>query len=195
MENGELKTSAAMRDALLDVAAAANDALYTSHATPEATQKAYADAIDLIRKSVCPPDTFFTPVGLLPALPAPKRDWLDMPGGFRLSLFHVAGRTTFVGARKNHGDAGGNIYVVEVRRGKDCDSAFFKATRNGERLFDGFFYFGREIAQEQAAVGMLKGYLARIEADRRNNKRNKKNRKARKNGELEMENGECGGAE
>ena len=128
-------------------------------------------------------DVFHTPSGLLPLLPpadTPKRDWLDMPGGFRLSSFHVAGRTTFVGVRKNHGDNGGNIYVVEVRHGKDCESAFFKATRNGERLFDGLFYFGRYKAEEQAAVGMLKGYLARIETDRQHNKRNKQNRATRK---------------
>lgn len=129
----------------------------------------------------------------VPGTDTPKHDWLEMPGGFRMSRFHVAGRTTFVGARKNHGDNGGNIYVVEVRRGKDCESAFFKFTRNGERICDGFFYFGRAMAEEQAAVGMLHGYLARIEKDRQHNKRNKKNRQARKaaaNAAAEIANGE-----
>ncbi len=69
MENGELKTADDMRDALLYAATAANEALYTHYPNAEAAAKAYADAIDLIRKSVCPPDTFFRPVGLLPELP------------------------------------------------------------------------------------------------------------------------------
>lgn len=131
-----------------------------------------------------------TPV---PGTDTPKHDWLEMPGGFKLIRFRVAGRTTFVGARHNHGDSGGNIYVVEVSHGKDCEQAFFKATRNGERLCDGFFCFGCAMAQEQAAVGMLHGYLARIEKDRQHKKRNKKNRQARKaatNAAAEIANGE-----
>lgn len=129
----------------------------------------------------------------VPGTDTPKHDWLEMPGGFKLIRFRVAGRTTFVGARHNHGDRDGNIYVVEVSHGKDCEQAFFKATRNGERLCDGFFCFGRAMAQEHAAVGMLHGYLARIEKDRQHNKRNKRNSQARKaaaNAAAEIANGE-----
>ena len=170
MENGELmKPSAAgMRDALLDIAAAANDALYTSHPTAEAAETAYADALDLIRKR------------LGAGVAAPKRDWLDMPGDFRLSRFHISRRTTSVGVRHNHGDTGGNIYTVEVYRDKSDDSSVFKLTRNGNRLAIGSIDFGREMGVERAAVGMLHGILAQIERDRRHNKRNKQNRKARK---------------
>ena len=202
--SGESKTPADMRDALLDVAAAANDALYTSYATPEAAAKAYADSLDGIRKRLAP-DTCYTPVCLLPAPPqmdAPKRDWLDMPGGFRLSRFHVAGITVFVGVRKNHGDNGGSIYGVEVIREPNYETATFSIVRNGGLLAEGSLAVGRWIAAEQAAVGMLHGYLARKEKERLHNKRNKRNRKARKaaeaaapkNGEWKMENGKCGGA-
>ena len=180
MENVELKPSAAgMRDALLDVAAAANDALYTSHQTAEAAAKGYAEALDLIRKRL--------------GADAPKRDWLDMPGGFRLSRFHVAGNTVFVGVRKNHGDNGGSIYGVEVIREPNCENASFSIVRNGGLLAEGSLSVGRWMAAEQAAVGMLHGYLARIEKDRQHNKRNKQNRQARKaaaNSAAEIANGE-----
>ena len=176
----ETKPAAGMRDALLDIAAAANDALYTSHPTAEAAETAYADALDLIRKRLGADGAYFTPTALLAGGAAPKRDWLDMPGDFRLSRFHISRRTTFVGVRHNHGDNGGNIYTVEVFRDKSDDSSVFKLTRNGNRLAIGSIDFGREMGVERAAVGMLHGILAQLERDRRHNKRNKQNRKARK---------------
>ena len=163
-------------------------------AVPDAYAKVDAALERIRRELACEVAVTEQEIGTpVPGTDTPKHDWLEMPGGFKLIRFHVAGRTTFVGARKNHGDNGGSIYVVEVRSGKDCEQAFFKVTRNGERLCDGFFCFGRAMAQEQAAVGMLHGYLARIEKDRKHNKRNKKNRQARKaaaNAAAEIANGE-----
>ena len=200
IEKGLIDTIERRLDTLRSVADVARNALdetadYEGRgAVTDAYGKVYAALARIRRELACELAVTEQDIAVpVPGTDTPKHDWLEMPGGFKLIRFRVAGRTTFVGARHNHGDNGGNIYVVEVSHGKDCEQAFFKVTRNGERLCDGFFCFGRAMAQEQAAVGMLHGYLARIEKDRQHNKSNKQNRQARKaaaNAAAEIANGE-----
>lgn len=114
----ETQPAAGMRDALLDIAAAANDALYTSQSSPEATEKAYAEALDLIRKRVHP-DTFFTPIGLLPDLPAPVMhrscfDALAEDYGLRLQLFRYGKSRKLVGVRRTQPNNPHNEHLYEV---------------------------------------------------------------------------------
>ena len=200
IEHGLIDTIERRLDMLRSVADVARNALdetadYRDRGTvPDAWAKVDAAIERIHRELVCEFEVTEQEIGTpVPGTDTPKHDWLEMPGGFKLIRFHVAGRSTFCGVRKNRGDNGGNIYTVEVRRAKGETSAFFKLTRNGERMADGFFFSDRESALEQAAVGMLHGYLARIEKDRYHNKRNKKNRQARKaatNAAAEIANGE-----
>ena len=98
----ETKPAAGMRDALLDIAAAANDALYTSHPTAESAEQAYAETIDKIKRILFP-GTYFTPTAFTAALPAmvpaplekPVKHYVKLPmlWGGRIDMTLADGKT------------------------------------------------------------------------------------------------------
>ena len=121
MQNEPTETTnqaVSMRSALLDIAAAANDALYTSHPTAESAEQAYAETIDKIKRILFP-GTYFTPTGLLPALPAPvaRRSCFDALAedyGLRLSLFRYGKLRKLVGVRRTQPNNPHNEHLYEV---------------------------------------------------------------------------------
>ena len=105
MQNEPTETTnqaVSMRSALLDIAAAANDALYTSHPTAESAEQAYAETIDKIKRILFP-GTYFTPTAFTAALPAtapaplekPVKSYVKLPmlWGGRIDMTLADGKT------------------------------------------------------------------------------------------------------
>ena len=139
----ETKPAAGMRDALLDIAAAANDALYTSHPTAEAAETAYADAIDNIKR-LAMPGAYFTPAGLLPApspLGKPEKTYVKLPllWAGRIGLTLTDGKT---------------VHTLGAWCRTDDGMEEFEVWKDGKRVAFGCLHIGHA-----TAIPMVKGML------------------------------------
>ena len=158
-----------LRSALLLVAYTAKDALNTPYPTAEAAAKAYADAINLIRKSVCP-KTFFTPSACagafpaeaLPPPPLPRGTFVNLPG---LWAARREGAENSLGERREYGA------FCRTANGKE----YFEIYAGHELAAYGFVNSGHALARRMVHV-MLKALIAR----KGHAMRNRANRKAKR---------------